>query len=318
MEWEVLAALRFFLAWIVLCAHLTLFVPTHEFLTKFSHFSALSAVICFLVISGYSIANSITKKYKGFYKRRILRLYPLYVVSILVSLVPFYLKGSTIELLNASLKAPSQLTTIGNLLFLQGFFLQPIESNGVVWTLSIEVVCYLLAPILGKSGNKILISLMALSALFFAIVYPYTKLPYYATLSWGLGFISLSWAWFLGFFYYRSKEKIYSSAILVSLGCLVLDLNGLHKEKLSMTTYILSCLILIFSPYIRLPKIFAHVFRYVGNISYPLYLLHMPSLVFAYVILGLRNQFMLASFSLIISVVSYHIFDVYSRNRIKA
>jgi peptidoglycan/LPS O-acetylase OafA/YrhL len=91
MQWKVLAGLRFFLAWIVVCYHLKNFIPDYgkDFLCTFGKLNGLTAVLGFLLISGYSIAHSLTKNPEGFYNRRFLRIYPLYFCAVIVSLIPF-------------------------------------------------------------------------------------------------------------------------------------------------------------------------------------------------------------------------------------
>src|SRR3954447_15185767 len=63
-SWKILGGLRFALAMIVLFGHLVRFVPDQGPINKglllFGGLGAAAAVFCFLVISGYSIAHSIT------------------------------------------------------------------------------------------------------------------------------------------------------------------------------------------------------------------------------------------------------------------
>lgn len=318
MKWQMLAGLRFFLAWIIFCSHLTWFVEADQtLLTKFSKFGGLSAVIGFLLISGYSIAHSVTRKPKGFYKRRILRLYPLYICAVILSIVPFLFSDQTIQVLNSEFRRPNLFTIIGNLFFMQGFLVAPIQSNAIVWTLSIEVFCYILAPVLIKTSTKKLIVLLSLSALFFAF-YPYLKLSYYSQLQFGLGFALLFWAWLTGFVYFRyekSSKKLHLTVMMLSLGCFLLEFNKIYNSRLSIFTYLLCCLFLVYSPFFKIPNKISHFFEYVGNISYPLYLFHLPSLTFSYAIIGIKNSFVLVFISLLTSVFFYHAIDFYSKRR---
>jgi len=88
-NWEILAGLRFFLAWIVACGHLNHdFLPKdHAFFQFFSLFGGKAAVIGFLLVSGYSISASLHKKTEGFYQRRFLRIYPLYFFAVILALL---------------------------------------------------------------------------------------------------------------------------------------------------------------------------------------------------------------------------------------
>ena len=86
-NWELLGLCRAWLAFIVLCSH------THGFYgyTRVLRVAALSpftAVLAFLVLSGYSIHHSYQSK-KGFYWRRLERLLPVFVVSYVLCLMPY-------------------------------------------------------------------------------------------------------------------------------------------------------------------------------------------------------------------------------------
>ena len=210
MEWQILAGVRFFLAWIVLCLHLGMVVPSDHFLLKFREFGPEAAVLGFLVISGYSIAHSISKRPDGFYKRRFLRVYPLYFAAIIFSLVPFFILGSEVELLFFKVGQPDWWTLLCNLTFLQGFLSRSIQSNGVVWTLSVEVFCYLLAPLLIKTSSQKILILFGLSGLLY-IVYSYAVsnfgFPPPRNVRFGVSFLTLLWAWLLGFLYFRYRKE---------------------------------------------------------------------------------------------------------------
>lgn len=316
MQWKILAGLRFFLAWIVLSSHLRFFVPAGDPLLKFGKLGGLSAVLGFLLVSGYSIANSITKNPDGFYQRRVLRIYPLYVTAVILSLPSFWLLGSKIQVLKTEYIQPDLWTIAGNLTFLQGFTFNTVGSNRALWTLSIELLCYLLAPIFIKLGSKILLILIGISSCLYAM-YPYLNLAYYGRLSYGLPFLMLFWSWLLGFLYFLNKEKLSAKMILVVLGCILLELNQVHNNRFSLTTYLLSSLILIYSPYLKLPVTLGNLLSYLGNISYPLYLFHTPTLIFGYSVLGIKSSFELTFLCLLTSIIFYHAIDVPVNSLIK-
>ena len=78
---RLLGGLRFALATIVVGAHLVWFSPNSH-LTKLAYFSAIAAVLGFLMVSGYSIAHSLAQSETGFYRRRLRRIMPLYVLAL--------------------------------------------------------------------------------------------------------------------------------------------------------------------------------------------------------------------------------------------
>src|SRR5215471_10285910 len=119
-------------------------------------------VIVFFVLSGFSIAHSLrnTTKPLPFYKRRFIRLYPPYVAAILwAMLVIFLIKSIFPEFADGTYKTPTfdrinaslQLFDWKN--FLKGLIYLP-QTDGVLrpfWSLTQEVIFYLLAPFLFRN-----------------------------------------------------------------------------------------------------------------------------------------------------------------------
>jgi peptidoglycan/LPS O-acetylase OafA/YrhL len=310
-------SLRFFLAWVVACHHLSHCVPSNDLLISFQSFSGFSAVLGFLLISGYSIASSISKGSTGFYWRRFMRVYPLYLVAIVVSFIPFLIAGNEIVVLDSTkYHQPTLINFIGNLFFLQGFLVFPLGSNGVIWTLSVEVFCYLLAPLLVKLKPQVILSLITISA---GCYLAFSQLDLQnrdiAFLRYGLPLLLLSWAWLLGFFYFfHDKEPLVKVAIVL-LGCFLLGLHGSNYGSLASFTYVLSALLLIYASEITMPQKLCKVFDYLGELSYPLYLFHTPAILIGYAVMGLKNSFSLMLLSLIFSALVYHLVDLPIRHK---
>ncbi len=85
-HWAVLAGARFVLSVIVLLCHLS--IVARGLISNFAEqFNAFSAVIAFFLISGYSIHLSILRDGRGYFARRFWRIYPIYVASLLLSIV---------------------------------------------------------------------------------------------------------------------------------------------------------------------------------------------------------------------------------------
>jgi len=137
------------------------------------------AVSSFFVISGLLVTRSFDQdqRLSGYLKKRFLRIYPLYFTMILTQLC--------ILLILTSSAFNSQLLVVGlkyfvcNIIFLN--FLQPTipgvfehlkynAINGSLWTIKIEVLFYILLPLIYYGFKKFrisfLISLYFLSALF--------------------------------------------------------------------------------------------------------------------------------------------------------
>src|SRR5882724_3751350 len=191
MLWPVLGGLRFFLAFIVAGAHLTWFAATFPvFLLE--RFSGLVAVFGFLVISGFSIAASYSKAPKGFYARRVLRIVPLYMLLVIASALVPCLFGGSIDLPKSTLTPPSATILIGNLLFMQGFLVEKVSTNPIVWTLSVEVLFYVLTPWVSRLSQLALLVIVCVLAAVYAGFHFFSS-TYYSVLLWGGAVPLLGW-----------------------------------------------------------------------------------------------------------------------------
>jgi len=92
----VLGGLRFFLALIVAVSHLPYRGSAIEIVLF--RLCGMSAVISFLLLSGYSIAASYEKDRNGFYFRRALRILPLYVLTVVASTFVPAITGTLAEM----------------------------------------------------------------------------------------------------------------------------------------------------------------------------------------------------------------------------
>jgi peptidoglycan/LPS O-acetylase OafA/YrhL len=136
---EQIEALRGFCALMVVVHHLIIFsdkiLPGFEFRKRIVPYtpSGHLMVLVFFLISGYVIGlNYEIKSFRqvgDYLKKRWVRLYPIYVLAILI---PFFFLGE------------NSTSVLGNLFFLQNLFSGPIEHNLPLWSLNHEVVYYLL------------------------------------------------------------------------------------------------------------------------------------------------------------------------------
>jgi peptidoglycan/LPS O-acetylase OafA/YrhL len=316
MEWSLLAAARFYLAFLVICSHLKWFLPQEELILALGRPDAKAAVIGFLVISGYSIASSVTRNAENFYQRRIMRLYPIYLASLLFLFVPFWLtQSATIATINHIFEAPNPLLVLGNLFFLQNFLIPSISANPVIWTLSLEIFFYLFAPFIAKKVNDTQLLLFIGGSAIAFVLSDYFNMPHFAKLLGGVNVLLLGWSWCLGFYYYRNRNYRHAKILLVLMGVVTL---GLYGSPWRILTYLITVGLLLAAPKIKLPAIVAEICDLAGNISYPLYLVHVPSLIIAYAIFGWTNWVALVAFSLLVSVVFYYSLDFYTKSRKKA
>ena len=128
---------------------------------------AVEFVIVFFVLSGFSIAHSLSsdKSPLPFYRRRLVRIYPSYIVALIWAALIFVLTRFMFpEWYDGSLKGFSFARTLEMNDFLhfdvvlKNLFYMP--SGGFIspfWSLTYEVIFYLLAPFLVRRVNLYLV-----------------------------------------------------------------------------------------------------------------------------------------------------------------
>jgi peptidoglycan/LPS O-acetylase OafA/YrhL len=313
-RWEILAGLRFFLAWIVAAGHLTAFLKSpNATIEWFAAFGGKSAVLGFLVVSGYSIAASLEQESRGFYRRRFLRVYPLYFFAIAFA-VGLQMCTRDVQIGRAHWSPSSPLTCAGNFLLLQCFVVKPISFDSPVWSLSVEFFFYLLAPYLYRIKSRNIVALIIISGLVYLIPKPN---------NWGTFFFVLSkftalryfWAWLIGFLYFRHARALIMALLLVTGAVLVVVNRDENYESLAVFTFVMSCLILLFAASLKIPKFLRQPLSYLGDLSYPLYLYQIPCFIASYVLLGLRTPLAMIVALCLVTVLTFQIVDVYLKKR---
>ena len=122
--WSQLAALRFVLAAIVAVNHLGEYVSLGV-LDWVRRMGAFEAILGFLLVSGYSIGASYQRAPEGFAWRRVRRIYPVYLVSLVVTW------GVTHSVLEQAVPGP--LALLANVLLLNQLVTQTARSDLRPW-----------------------------------------------------------------------------------------------------------------------------------------------------------------------------------------
>jgi peptidoglycan/LPS O-acetylase OafA/YrhL len=310
--WAVLAALRFFLAMIVVVGHCC------SFLGGPSDWSYIglwlnqgSAVFGFFIISGYSIAASIEQGQVGFYRRRILRIWPQYLVCIffglLVSLcIPHGLTWPT----GVRLPPTSGASVAASLLMLQTIVGPSIPVIGQIWSLSPEWWHYMAAPALRRFSTLALLALLGGSfAAFMLIPTPPGGGP--EKFTHGLALLTLSWLWVTGFIYRRLDRQ--------PIGIAVLLIPSVYAHFFGYPTgapLFIAIFVLFLSGEFRLSKQCRRICLFLGDISFPLYLFHVPTMVLLFSF-GVNGSALMVVGSLLVSIVALYGVDYPSRRRFR-
>lgn len=287
--------LRLLLANSVLFLHIGYF-PLHKFI------NAGMAVSLFFVLSGFYMALVLNSKYKDdaklFYINRYLRLWPAYLFSIFIVILNLYLSDGLSNWIQNFLQLGlfakififfSNIFIFGSDLLLHFSFVgkeiifsefaiskshngMSFMLNPPVWSISIELFLYLISPFILKSYKKTIIFTTV------GIIY---------------GLI-MRYEWFGFKSNFRFDLYYPNYFLLFGLGALAYWFPKKLKE-LSNTQYIFVAVftLLIFDSYqglptypylalaIAIPTLFKltagnKMDRFLGELSYPIYLLHQP------------------------------------------
>ena len=276
--------MRFVLAMIVFLSHLHWGMKSFGF--PFSQISLLdgrAAVYGFFLISGVSISHSYIERPAGYFRRRFLRVYPLYFVAVAFTMALVIFLGPSVEIADGVVASAGWKTTVANFLLLQGFAAITITYNLPLWSLSCEVFYYLLTPLFYRASNSFLYALTALSAGLFLTPNSYL---------YGFCALKFAWPWLLGFLLVRNQGDL-KVALLCALGCALIYIKQNEPcESLRVVTYAMVVLAVLTASQIRLNHMAKIVFDYLGELSYPLYLFHAPLMILFYVRVGIRDAFL--------------------------
>ncbi len=307
VNWEVLALTRFLLAWIVVSVHT--FMPSHV-ASVFVTLGGKAAVIGFMLISGFSIAASIRDRPQGFMVRRVLRIYPMYLGAILFTLVVQAMLGPHVELAGSQLHASGWGRVVGNLFLTQMYLCKALDFNGPFWTLSLEFSYYLLAPLFLLLPRSLLYLAIAASGAVFVLPTHPDFGHLYDLLSRFNGLRYL-WSWLIGFCLYANRHWMLSIAALVfSLGVFPFGARD-YEGYVPMLTIAFTFVVLHFSSSITVAAAVGRVFYFLGDLSYPLYLVHFPLAVLLVAGLHVQSDVLYFALSLALAWLNILVFDTY-------
>ena len=313
-QWAILAGLRFALAMVVVLAHLRWVVPSTGAHSWLGAAGPTAAVYGFLLISGYSIASSLSSQPSGYLRRRVIRIAPVYYACCALAWLPWLLCGPIVTMQNGlTLQQPTLFVTAANLAMLQSFVSDTQNSLAPAWTLSIECFFYLIAPWLMKQKTAPLVIACALSATgsYFWFKAPHMRLDY----------LWLAWAWIGGFIIYRHRERPIAWVVAGIAGIIMTSgtIADYNPGVFARYTIGLTVLLMWVAPRLNVSERLGKWLDLAGDISYPLYLAHFPVLITLYALLrgtawNAPSLYIAAAIG--VSVAIYYGFDLPMRKRL--
>ena len=283
-NWAALAGARFVLSVVVLLCHLAL-VSRSVLTNVFEQFNAFSAVVAFFLISGYSIHLSISRDSRDYLARRFWRIYPIYVASLLLAIVLFFAIKPVHVVENWWLRQTNGAALASHFVFGQSFWTPSLANFSPSWSLGIEVLFYALAPLFLRCDNCVLLRVVMASVALY-LINP-LGIPFHDNPN-PIVAVSLLWAWLLGWMAATEKTPIFR-AILIGLPILCVSFYTESPGYLGFVTVGATAFLLLNSHKIVLSPLVAKIFNFLGDCSYPLYLVHWP-ILWACLLRGVTSQ----------------------------
>ena len=286
--------LRLFLALCVIAGH------AGTTILGFNGIGAWYAVNFFFIISGFYMAMVLNEKYVNskpfdFYKSRIFRLFPVYYVGLLLSLLVSF---DVIAKFFGTLTISSKLFYIFQNIFIVGQDISYIicaktvtfscaspvslTINPPAWSLAVELGFYLVAPFVLKSKKKTFAFVMAGAIYFIFINHLRFPLNFFDSFravditGFSYYFYPSSFAFFGGgaLAYHLGKSKSAPNYWAALLAIFLLS----HAQSIMPSWHLLFISLAI-------PVLFNYtknnrLDRVIGELSYPAYILHFPVLLF--------------------------------------
>jgi len=231
-------------------------------------------VLGFFLVSGYSIAASV-ERHSDYYKRRAIRILPVYYICLAIALVAMYTWPQHLH------HFPKRMLLV-NILLLQGYYkVPPFYGFGQSWSLVCEVAYYVLAPALNRLKAHWLVTIMALSVAGYSYTFNHPiRIPFLPSAE---AAALLGWSWLMGFIYYKYRTQRWAQCLLFLgfplVGTISYHLFGIHNVIGRVTVLAAAAIAVGIAHRLRVIPVVGRVSNYLGDVSYPLYLVHIPVLL---------------------------------------
>lgn len=259
----------------------------------------------FFIISGFLITGLLLDEvqnygridFSRFYLRRFKRLFPAFILVILLTLISAYALFDQLKFISVSKTAMVSVFGISNLYFYKTanyFDLSSIEKPLLhIWSLNVEEQFYFIWPVILFATYRIilkrskyffiLLSVLFLISIYFNLNHPVVTfyLPFFRFYEFLIGASIALFPWRNGSFRRHSSTLFIASIVVLSLTFLTFDSTSLLPGPSSLL-FIIPTVYLIIQGRVksRLNFLDINIFRYIGKRSYTIYLVHWPVIVF--------------------------------------
>lgn len=243
----------------------------HEKATYFSFDYGYLGVNLFFMISGFVIFMTMKKTdlWKDFARKRALRLYPAYIVSVIITF-------AFVKLYGLEGREVSYFEGVFNLTMLQGFVPGISHVDGVYWSLTAELTFYVIIGLVIFWGIKkrifiVMTTWLVFSFLIQGIAYiTENHIIPQALVMYSLA--SYSHLFVAGGIFYLIREKVEVKYYVVLLLCLLNQFTFNNLVSSIITVFFFFIFYLMINNKMKIINI--RPLTFLGGISYSLYLIH--------------------------------------------
>jgi peptidoglycan/LPS O-acetylase OafA/YrhL len=323
---------------------INIFVDFFYFITGLGH----ESVMIFFVLSGFLVAGSVQRNFnnntfswKLYLINRLSRLWIVFIPALFLTLFwdkigilitgSDYYNGALGDVLAVGPNAPVEhnySVFLKNTLFLQNIISPVFGTNGVVWSLANEFWYYILFPFCLSLINNIRQIKYFKILLIISIIGVILKfLPVEIINGFGI--------WLIGYLAYvlinktnlsKYLNKIIPRILILILFIFILGISRIYKDFNLLNEYLVGViysLVLISFYNIEIKNVsIKRFFNVLSNISYTLYLVHVPIIVFVFTVILNEERFsitinafiFLAILLLFISLYTYVTYLLFEKN----
>lgn len=260
-------------------------------------FGAKTAVVGFFAISGYSVTTSLDRNRKGFVWRRVIRLYPAYIAAMLFG-AALQLEIGSRQVGDNLFRADGLGIYICNMLMLQMYACKAVSYVPTVWSLSIEFSFYILIFLVGSRFSPILWLAAAISAFHFLLPRGIIEAEWYDILM-KLNMVRYFWPFALGVLLARRRDVL--SSVVAFSGTILIFFDS-NSPPFGVVTFFFSILAIELAR--RGVGVNRPTWNFLGDTSYPLYLIHPPIILICFE-LGWTDAMFALLLSIFASVVVF-------------